>query len=117
MVSSNSLTEMGGASKSRDTLGDSILLTFLLLKPGYVGGSVLWRLLQTNAYNIRAIVRDPTKAKIFKEQFDVDARARFDTLSAYLSPLPSYRTLFSPTYILARSEFTRRECKPIVLVS
>ena len=40
---------------------------------GYIGGSVLWRFLQTKEFHFRILVRDPTKAKAFKEQFGIEA--------------------------------------------
>lgn len=40
---------------------------------GYIGGSVLWRLLALKEFTVRALVRDPAKAKAFKEQFGVEA--------------------------------------------
>ena len=49
---------------------------YTLFSTGYIGGTVLWRLVQhkDNAnFNLKTIVRKAEKARIFKEKFGVDA--------------------------------------------
>ena len=43
---------------------------------GYIGGTVLWRLVQHKDaanFNLKTIVRKAEKARIFKEKFGIDA--------------------------------------------
>ncbi|EJD06863.1 NAD-binding protein [Fomitiporia mediterranea MF3/22] len=49
---------------------------FLTGATGYIGGSVLWRLLNhkdAKNFNINLLVRDPSKAKLLQEKFGVEA--------------------------------------------
>ncbi|KAL5486104.1 hypothetical protein ACEPAI_7148 [Sanghuangporus weigelae] len=65
---------------------------FLTGATGYIGGSILWRLLNhkdAKSFNIKVLVRNPEKAKLLQEKFAVEAvvgsHADVDKLEALAS--------------------------------
>ena len=51
------------------------LITYYHNPPGYIGGSILWRLLHhkdASTFRIRALIRDATKAKSFASEYGIE---------------------------------------------